>query len=69
MRNTIVCIDDLERAGDGLNVKDVLGLATALRIEKKCKVVLLSNDNELEGQQKTDFEKQLEKVVDVKMVE
>ncbi|CAO4140756.1 hypothetical protein LPLAFNJD_LOCUS771 [Methylorubrum aminovorans] len=63
-RNKIVCLDDLERAGSGLNIKDVLGLASQLKDEKGCKVVILLNDEKLEAKQKIDFDDQLEKVAD-----
>ncbi len=26
LRNTLICLDDLERRGDGLAIKDVMGL-------------------------------------------
>ncbi|MBB2964394.1 P-loop NTPase fold protein [Methylobacterium sp. R2-1] len=64
-RNKIVCLDDLERAGSGLNIKDVLGLASQLKDEKGCKVIILLNDEKLEDTQKIDFEDQLEKVADI----
>lgn len=65
VRNTIVCLDDLERAGTGLAMKDVLGLASQLKDEKGCKVAILLNDEKLAGEAKDDFQAQLEKVVDV----
>lgn len=64
-RNKIVCLDDLERAGSGLNVKDVLGLALQLKDEKGCKVAILLNDEKLEGKEKIEFDDQLEKVADI----
>ncbi|MGO4621310.1 hypothetical protein AB4Z34_29290 [Ensifer sp. 2YAB10] len=63
VRNQIICIDDLERAGKGLEARDVLGLVSFLKEERKCKVVLLLNDKELSD--KVEFDKQLEKVADV----
>lgn len=61
VEKTIICIDDLERKGKDLNLKDVLGLVSFLRENKKCKVVLLINDNE-EGLE--DFFKYSEKIID-----
>lgn len=63
VQNQIVCIDDLERAGKDLSKSDVLGLITQLKEQKKCKVVLLLNRNEL-GADKDDFDIQIEKVAD-----
>lgn len=67
MRNQIVCIDDLERIGEGLTTKNVLGLVSYLKEQRRCKVVLLLNDKELKGEQSSEFKKQLEKVIDVEM--
>jgi len=68
VRNQIVCIDDLERVGDGLSIKDVLGLVSFLKDQRKCKIVLLLNNEELQDRAATDFKSQLEKVIDVKCV-
>lgn len=61
---TLVCIDDLERRGSKLDIKDVLGLVSQLKEQKKCKIVLLLNDGE-EGL--NDYAKYREKVVDVEL--
>jgi hypothetical protein len=48
IRNQIVCVDDLERRGSGLSVKDVFGLISYLREQRKCKIVVLPNQRQLE---------------------
>ena len=63
MRNQFVCIDDLERRGASLNVKDVLGLISFLKEQRQCKVVLLLNDQEL-GASEPEFLENFEKVFD-----
>ncbi|PEQ10352.1 hypothetical protein B2G71_22885 [Novosphingobium sp. PC22D] len=63
VRNQLICFDDLERAGDGLGTREVLGLASLLKEERHCKVVLLLNDQEHDDQD--EFARQLEKVADV----
>jgi hypothetical protein len=68
VKKRIVCIDDLERAGSALELRDVLGLASLLKEERECKVVLLLNDEQLAGKDKADFDRLLEKVVDVSLV-
>ena len=71
IRNQIVCIDDLERRGDGLSVKDVFGLASYLREQRKCKIVFLLNQ-EMLGEPNSPAAKQFkdyfEKVIDTKIV-
>lgn len=63
IRNQIVCIDDIERAGHGLDVADILGLVSSLRERRNCKVVLLLNEDGL-GDQASKYREYLEKVVD-----
>jgi Cdc6-like AAA superfamily ATPase len=64
LSKTIICIDDLERKGKGLDIKDILGLISLLKEQKKCKVILLLNDGE-DGLQ--DYEKYREKVIDIEL--
>jgi hypothetical protein len=68
IRDQIICIDDLERRGQKLDVGDVLGLISYLREQRNCKVVLILNDEQLDGNNRRDFERHLEKVVDVSVV-
>lgn len=67
IRKQIICIDDLERVGKDVSTNDVLGLVSELKEQRKCKVILLLNDEVLEGEAQTDFKNQLEKVADVEM--
>ncbi|MFZ2104504.1 MAG: hypothetical protein WAV18_03825 [Roseiarcus sp.] len=67
VREEVVCIDDFERRGDGLKVKDVLGLIAFLCEQRKCKVALILNDEKLGESERADFESNLEKVVDISL--
>jgi hypothetical protein len=62
--STLICIDDIERRGAGLSMREVLGLASNLKELKKCKIALILNEEAL-GQDKADFNKYFEKVIDV----
>lgn len=64
LNNTLICIDDLERKGSNLDIKDVLGLVSLLKEQKRCKIVLLLNDGE-EGLE--NYSKYREKVIDVEL--
>ncbi|MGD9553937.1 MAG: P-loop NTPase fold protein [Arcobacteraceae bacterium] len=59
--NVIVCFDDFERISDKLNLKDVLGLISELKEQKKCTVVLILNKDELK---EDDLSKYKDKIVD-----
>ena len=67
VRDQIVCIDDLERRGSGLAVKDVLGLISFLKEQRRCKVALLLNEDELDDDGRAEFTGNLEKVIDIKL--
>ena len=66
LNRQIVCIDDLERRGITLAMRDVLGLVSQLKEEKNCKIVLLLNDEKL-GDDDTEFRTQLEKIADTQI--
>jgi hypothetical protein len=63
VRNQIICIDDLERKSQSLEIRDILGLISFLKEQRNCKVIVLLNDEAL-GPDEGDFRKQLEKVAD-----
>lgn len=65
VNKAIICIDDLERKGDDLPLKDVLGLITLLKEQKKCKIILLFNDAE---ENLEEYKKYREKAVDIEFL-
>jgi len=60
----IVCIDDLERRGEGLTIRDVLGFATFLKEQRACQVIVLTNYSDLQGEDKDQYDQYQEKVFD-----
>lgn len=68
VRGQMICFDDLERAGKALEMRDVLGLASMLREQRGCKVVLLLNKEQTEQKQAEELDRQLEKVVDTFLI-
>ena len=63
---TIICIDDIERRGKNLDLRDVLGLVTQLKEQKHRKVCLILNDEALNESQ-NEFRTYFEKVVDTQL--
>jgi len=61
---SLICFDDLERCGKGIDISDIMGLVSFLKERRKCKVVLLLNDEALGGN-KSSFNAYIEKSVDV----
>lgn len=65
-KKTIICVDDIERRGRQLSIRELLGQIALLKEQKKCKVVLILNDEALEDDE-TEFNMYYEKVVDVSL--
>lgn len=64
IQKTIICLDDFERKGDKLSLKDVMGLISVLKEQKKCKIIIILNDELLENSAKEEYKKYREKVID-----
>ena len=64
VRNAVICFDDLERASSSLRIADVFGLASYLKEERQCRVLLISNQKKISSDSKEEFETYFEKVVD-----
>ena len=64
LEKTLICIDDFERKGKGIETQDILGLITILKEQKKCKVVLILNDESLGGDSHIEYNRLREKVID-----
>ena len=67
VNDSLVCFDDLERKGDSLDIKDILGLASFLKEQRNCKVVFILNDGTLSEEDKKNFSRHNEKVVDIEL--
>lgn len=67
VRDTLICLDDLERKGDSLITKDILGLVSLLREQRNCKVVLIFNQYRLDKKSTKDYKSFREKVIDVEV--
>ncbi|MDX2495029.1 MAG: hypothetical protein QNK27_08730 [Desulfuromusa sp.] len=67
LEKTIICIDDFERKGKSIEAQDILGLMTQLKEQKKCKVVLILNDESLSDNSSIDYIKLREKVIDTEL--
>jgi hypothetical protein len=63
----IVCLDDIERKGRHLPIRDVFGLISQLKEQKRCKIVLILNDDELKDEAE-DFESYFDKTIDASLI-
>jgi len=60
--NTLVCIDDFERKSASVTVNEIMGTIAQLRDARKCKVVLILNEDSLDKAQQEEFQRYSEKV-------
>ena len=63
VRDTIICFDDFERKK--ISAKELLGLVSLFRDQKGCKAVIILNEDALSVDEKTEFRRYFDKVVDI----
>ncbi|MGE6794227.1 P-loop NTPase fold protein [Psychrobacter okhotskensis] len=66
LKDTLVCLDDIERKSDSLPMSEVLGLVNYLKNERNCQVLMILHDEE--SADKVDFDTQKEKVFDETLI-
>ena len=66
LKNTLVCLDDIERKSNGLPMSEVMGLVNYLKNERKCQVLMIMHDEQSED--RDYFDKHKEKVFDELLV-
>lgn len=64
VRDRIICFDDIERKGDGLDLKDFLGLVSFLVEQRQCRIVVILNFGELGKVDEGTWKRMHEKVFD-----
>lgn len=62
LKDTLICLDDIERKSDTLQMSEIMGLVNYLRNERNCQVLMITHDEE--SQDKEYFDKNKEKVFD-----
>jgi hypothetical protein len=64
---TLVCLDDFERLSKRLPADELLGFVSSLKEEKGCKIVLIFNEQKLDGNVEV-YNKYREKLVDLELL-
>jgi len=67
LKDTLICFDDIERKGDDLATKDLLGLASLLKEQRNCKIAFILNDGSMEDKEKENFRRHGEKIIDLEL--
>jgi len=61
--DTVVCIDDFERKNTNVSVNEIMGTIAQLRDARKCRVVLILNEDTLSESELAEFKCYSEKVI------
>ena len=64
VKDAIICFDDFERMSNKLDIKDIMGLANQLKLEKNCQVILILDESKAEGENKSKYAEYKEKLID-----
>lgn len=68
VKDAIICFDDFERMSNKLDIKDVMGLANYLKLEKNCQIILILDEDKAEGDNKKKYADYKEKLIDETIV-
>ncbi len=64
VKDAIICFDDFERMSNKLDIKDVMGLANQLKLEKNCQIILILDESKTEDKNKEKYSEYKEKLID-----
>lgn len=67
IKDTLICFDDLERAGINLSISDVFGFASKLKEESACKIVFIHHIEKANKAKSKEYKKYGEKVFDYEL--
>lgn len=67
MDDTIICFDDIERRGNELDIKDVMGLSSLLKEQRNCQIVFIMNAGSLSDDEFEEFRRHSEKIIDIEL--
>ena len=65
--NIVVCLDDFERLSKKISVNELFGFISDLKENKKCRVVMILNEEKISLENKENFDIQKEKVIDYEL--
>ena len=66
LKETLVCLDDIERKSDSLPMSEIMGLVNYLKNERNCQIIMILHDAESED--RDYFDKHKEKIFDELLV-
>jgi len=67
VRNMLICVDDFERKSKDISTGEILGCLNYLKEECNCTIVIIFNQEKLLEDEKIEFDKFNEKVIDINL--
>lgn len=64
VKDAVICFDDFERMSKKLDIKDVMGLANQLKLERNCQVILILDESKTDEENKKKYAEYKEKLID-----
>lgn len=64
VKDAIICFDDFERMSNKLDIRDVMGLANQLKLEKNCQIILILDESKTEQENEKNYSEYKEKLID-----
>jgi len=68
VKDAVICFDDFERMSKKLDIKDVMGLANQLKLERNCQIILILDEDRAEDGNKQKYIEYKEKLVDETLI-
>ena len=68
IENYLICFDDLERKGEKLELKELMGLIDELNQQRACKILVIFNEGALSEKDARQYEENKEKVIDTEFL-
>ncbi|MBS9760903.1 P-loop NTPase fold protein [Pseudomonas mosselii] len=66
--NYLICFDDLERKGEKLELRELMGLIDELSQQRACKILVIFNEGALAEKDVRQYEENKEKVIDTEFL-
>lgn len=65
INDTLICIDDVERMSDDLDLKEVMGYLNNLKLKKDCKIIFILHEDKILDNNYREYQ---EKIFDDKLI-
>ena len=68
LKDCLVCLDDIERRSKNLDMGQLLGFVSVLREHHNCRIILILNEDQLNGEDRSILKKYRDKIIDMELL-